>query len=247
MNLYVYCGNSPIGRTDPSGFEWLNKEDGLWGQRYNMSCTAASLVCIVWELYDRYGSLIEEEYGPNQWKLEELGTNDDPESYFREALDGAHETNTDWDKQGIFNLATIRNVLNAYLGKVDPKGKILPRYKIVSDWNWEDEDKREKFMGDILMRVRDIGPIMFAEDIGGQKHFDNNVTDGKEVDVEHVTEHVITLLDTCDNDPSRYRYWDTMWNFSSAAMYNKDTMEEHWGATTSYNFGVLVPYRLEEK
>jgi len=157
MNLYAYCGNSPIGRTDPSGLIWSTENPDVWiDEDDTMFGVSASLVNVVLELYRREGWDI-----PDDAALEAMQTQFENDIAAQAGADSVDSY-----------LDVADDVLNAYLEQNDPDN-VLPRYAI-REYNdesgdvWDHIEIYNNIANNNIVSV--LGPVVYIGSDQGWNH-----------------------------------------------------------------------------
>ena len=250
MNLYAYCGNSPISRTDSSGLYWTGPDDELWAQDYAMSCVPASFVNMAKQLHNKYGSMIsgweitdslEKQF--RQRFEQELGYRPSERKEANKNARWKDQSGTQdrvWGNNGSgVSMEDALKVWNAYLNDVD-KGGVLPRYellqgetkdpngKVIDEGWWNDTD-------DILNLVANTGPVMFAQNLSGYFH-DKDTNNCVAVTPSDNAWHACSLLRKEDD---KYIYANPMSNILGRS--SNSGVTELWSVSLATTRSILVP------
>ena len=135
LNLYRYCRNNPVRLVDPQGTDPGDEEHPttFYQQDYDMSCGAAAIQNILFDLMNRSGK---------RWRIP-------PERIIRRLLDHVDEKpDRNWNADGASHWA-IKTVLNNLLDKTHSN----VRYTSEERLTWDLETMNENI---------ENGPIMFG-------------------------------------------------------------------------------------
>ena len=162
INWYVYCGNNPLGRTDPSGLAWVgDPNDPIWIQEYASSCGPATVMNALAELGIQYNDeatirgMFEDLINLPSPRGVQIKRGYDGRIWGQE-LTGNGVTGTERGGNGV-TMEQVKTVLNNLL----QANKSSQRYEIENGGSWDLDD---------MKAGASKGPVIYVSSFRGLAH-----------------------------------------------------------------------------
>jgi len=238
MNWYVYCGNNPAGRSDPSGLRWVGPNKELWQQDMLMSCVPASFVNMAKRMgYRGVSDKLELDF---RKRFEEALGKPRERSLYEDYRDQNGSLDSVWGAGGTgVSMETALKVWNAWLDEVDTR-KTLPRYELLEGDDPETEEL-EGWGNDVDTAVERIAywPVMFGINITGHYHVPGQEGSVELAPIDNIWHANAVWLPKPRDTDYPYRLADPM--YQGLTTITSDTLTHIWSNQGSYLRAILVP------